>query len=565
VVQHPAKLNIFYSGKTNSLERYDRNTGLVTDIQPYPRIVMGEAAEDMPERWNWNYPIVVSDLEPDAIYIGSQHLWKSTDEGENWKKISPDLTRADPETMKDSGGPIIPDQDGPEIYATIYSIEPSPHDPNTLWLGSDDGLVHLTRNGGQEWIDVTPVDLPVNSKVSSIEASPHNPATAYITAKRYEMGDRAPYIWKTVDYGKTWSKIINGIREDDFCHSIFGDPVKKGLLFLGSEHGVWVSFDDGNNWQSLSNGLPDTPVMGIAVKQNDLVMATHGRSFWKMENIEVLRQIAGINISAKNYYLFKPHKAIRRAVPAIIDFYVSKDGEKINIEIVNEEGEAVRQLLDKKVENNGMFRLEWDLRYEGAVSFPGIILEGGNPSRGPWAPPGKYMVKMTAGDQNLKQEFELEKDPRLTDVTVEDLYEQYELALKIRDCESAANEMVVVYRKIKSELENRLKRSSDKKLHKEAPVFLENLSEIVKEIYQLKNQSPKDKIAYPIKLNDRLTGLRSHLETGDMKPTKGYYDVFEELSSELEIYRDAFSSLLSKKLPGINESLVRLNLERIKL
>ncbi len=563
VVQHPTKLNIFYSGKTNALNRYDRNTGFVTDIQPFPRIVMGEAAEVMPERWNWNYPIVVSDIEPEALYVGSQYIWKSKDEGKTWEKISPDLTRADPETMKDSGGPIVFDQDGPEIYATIYSIEPSSLDAQTIWVGSDDGLIHLTRNEGKDWANVTPPDLPANSKVSSIESSHHDPAVAYITARRYELDDRAAYVWRTNDYGKSWQKIVSGIRENDFGHSIFEDPLKKDLLYLGSEHGVYVSFNAGSNWQSLSNNLPNTPVMGIAVKQNDLVIATHGRSYWKMDNIEILRQISNLDISDKNSHLFVPYKAIRRAEPAVIDFYIKDAGKKAKLEIVDAEGETVRQLLSKNDISTGMHRVVWNLRYEGATSFPGIVLEGGNPKRGPWAPPGNYFARLTYNGNILMQEFELEKDPRLTDVSEEQLMAQFELAMLIRGCESAANEAVVVYYKIRKELESRLKESSDRKLHKVANSFLADIKNVAASLYQLKNQSPKDKIANPIKLNDRLTGLRSHLESGDMQPTESYYAVYKELSSELEIHLDAFSVLLDKYLSVLNRRLKQLNLETI--
>jgi photosystem II stability/assembly factor-like uncharacterized protein len=276
---------------------------------------MGEPAEVMPERWNWNYPIAVSDVDPEVLFAGSQHLWKSKDEGQSWEKISHDLTRAEANTMGDSGGPIVFDQDGPEIYATLYAIEPSPHDSNIIWVGSDDGLIHLTLDGGKSWLNRTPLDLLLDSKISAIESSPHNPATAYITARRYEMDDRNPYVWRTDNYGKTWVKIVNGLKENGYGHSICEDPKKEGLLYFGAEHGVYVSFNRGSKWQHLSNNLPDTPVMGITVKQNDLVIATHGRSFWVMKNIEILRQL-GQDFSDQQDYLFKPSTAIRRSIPA---------------------------------------------------------------------------------------------------------------------------------------------------------------------------------------------------------------------------------------------------------
>ncbi len=562
VVQHPTKLNIFYSGATNTLNRYDRNTGLTTDIQPYPRIVMGEAAEVMPERWNWNYPIVVSAIEPDALYVGSQHLWKTKDEGQHWEKISPDLTRADLKTMGNSGGPIVYDQDGPEIYATIYSVEPSPHDANTIWVGSDDGLIHITQDGGKTWSNVTPSDLPANSKVSSIESSPHNPAIAYITARRYEMDDRSPYIYKTEDYGKSWVKIINGIKENDFGHSIFEDPIKEGLVFLGTEEGVYVSFNGGNMWQSLSNNLPITPVMGIAVKQNELVIATHGRAYWKMENIEFLRQLT-FETSDRQNHLYKPSDAYRRAYPAVADFFIAENNSKVTLEILDKNSNSVITLIDGKVLKKGMQRKEWNLRYEGAISFPGIVLEGGDPRRGPWAPPGNYSVKLKINDQVQEQPFNVLKDPRLINITDADLKAQFDLAMKIRDCESKANLGVIQYKKIKAQIEDRLVESTDKKFSNSANVFLNDLTEITRNLYQLKNQSPKDKIAFPIKLNDRLTGLRRHLEDGDGRPPEAYHEIYDLLSNELKMELSKLSDLINKELPKLNKKLERMGLKII--
>jgi photosystem II stability/assembly factor-like uncharacterized protein len=245
------------------------------------------------------------------------------DEGETWAKISPDLTRADPDTLGDSGGPIVRDQDGPEIYATIYTIAPSHHDVNIIWTGSDDGLVYLTRDGGTNWKDVTPSDMPEQSRIGLIEASPHDPSTAYVAVRRYEMDDRLPYLWKTQDYGESWTKIINGFQEDDFVYVVREDPKRKDLLYAGAEHGVYISFNDGASWQNLSLNLPDVPVTGLVVEERDLVIATHGRSFWVLDDIDILRQFDS-KIQGSEYHLFKPADAIRRSVPAVVDYYVKQ-------------------------------------------------------------------------------------------------------------------------------------------------------------------------------------------------------------------------------------------------
>lgn len=562
IAPHPTNTDIFYAGATNTLTRYDRKIGLSRDIQPYPRIVMGEPAKDMPERWNWTYPIVISPIDPSVLYIGSQHLWRTKDEGKTWTKISPDLTRADQETLGDSGGPIIKDQDGPEIYATVYTIAPSHHDVGTIWTGSDDGLVFLTRDGGKNWKDITPPDMPRHSRIGLIEASPHNPSTAYVTARRYEMGDRASYLWKTQDYGESWAKIVTGFREDDFVYVVREDPKRKGLLYAGTEHGVYVSLNDGVYWQSLSLNLPDVPVTGLIVEERDLVIATHGRSFWILDDIETLRQLDS-SIQDAEFLLFKPADAIRRSVPAVVDYYVKKPGRKILVEILDGEGQHVRTLYEGTTKSEGVHRFSWNLRYTGAVVFPGIILEGGNPRRGPWAPPGRYQTRLVFDGKEQKQWFNVKKDPRLTDVTDADLEVQFDLALKIRDKESAANESVILIQNLKAQVEDRLSKTDDQKLWRTAKEFVELISTVEKELYQVKNQSPKDKIAFPIKLNDRFTGLRSHLERGDGLPTKAYYQVFEELSAELIIQLQALERIVLENVQRLNKELERLGLARV--
>ncbi len=564
IAPHPTKHNIFYAGATNTLTRYDRNTGLAKDIQPYPRIVMGEPARVMPERWNWTYPIALSPLDPNQLFVGSQHLWRTVNEGLSWEKISPDLTRANPETMEDSGGPIVKDQDGPEIYATLYAIAPSKHEANTIWTGSDDGYVYLTKDGGKTWSNISPPDLPENTRIGIIETSPHTPGVAYLAGRRYEMDDRQPYVWKTMDYGKTWKKIISGIRSDHFVYSICEDPIRKGLLFIGTEQGVYVSFNDGNYWENLSLNLPASPVTGIAVKNSDLVISTHGRSFWILDRMGVIRQLKK-SLYSNNFHLFKPDTAIRRAVSAQIDFFIKENDQKILLEIWDDQSNAVRTLYDGILNQKGMYSMQWNLRYSGATVFPNIILEGGNPRRGPWAAPGTYTVRLSVNDQSQEQKFQLRKDPRLSDVSNEDLKAQFDLAIQIRNAEDTANKTVIFIRKLKEELKKRQKQVSDRLLNGEIQAFIIGITAVEAGLYQVKNQSPKDKIAFPIKLNDRLTGLRSHLERGDGAPTKVYYQVFEELSTELNEYLDVLDKLMKNDLVDLNKKLVQFNLSEIDL
>ncbi len=561
VTPRPDDPDIFYAGATNALTRYDRRTGIVRDIQPYPRIVMGEPARGMPERWNWTYPIAVSLAEPDALYVGSQYLWRSTDEGSSWRKISPDLTRAEAATLDNSGGPVVMDQDGPEIYATLYALAPSPHEAATIWTGSDDGLLHVTRDSGNSWSNVTPPDMPAHTRITIIDVSPHDAATAYVAGIRYEMDDRSPYAWRTNDYGSSWTKIVDGIPPDDFVRVIREDPYRKGLLYSGTENGVYVSFDDGANWADLSYDLPDTPVTGLSVQDRDLVISTHGRSFWVLDDIETLRQIDA-DVAKSGDHLFDPADAIRRSVPAVIDYHLRGSDRMVHLEVLDAEGNIVRTLFEG-TRDQGTHRETWNLRHPGAVTFDGIVLEGGNPARGPWSPPGRYQARLTVDGDVQVASFDVRRDPRLTGVTDADLVMQFELALEIRDAESRANGSVLLIRDMRGQLQASVARSDDQRLRASAERFIGDIGRLEAQLYQVRNQSPKDKIAFPIRLNDRLTGLRSRLERGDAAPTAAYRDVFEELSTELDGHMLELQGLISDDLSRLNAELTRAGLPRV--
>jgi hypothetical protein len=333
IAPDPRNPNIFFAGSQGALlTRYDRRTNYSRDVQVYPLFFSGESAGSLPERWQWTYPIVFSPVNPDILYTSSQHLWKTTDDGHSWTRISGDLTRADPKTLGDSGGPITHDQNGPEIYGTIFTIAPSRKDVNTIWTGSDDGLIYITRDGDSKsphWTKITPPGMPDFGRVSLIDASPHNPGAAYVAVKNYQNDDRHPYIFKTADYGKTWTKIVTGIPENDFVHAVREDPVRQGLLFAGTEHGIYVSFDDGAQWQSIALNLPDVQVSDIVIQGADVVIATHGRSFYVLDDISPLRQLKPTLLS-ESVHLFQPPTAERNVEQARIDYYLAKAAEKVH-------------------------------------------------------------------------------------------------------------------------------------------------------------------------------------------------------------------------------------------
>ena len=523
---------------------------------------MGEPARDMPERWNWTYPIAVAPVAPHALYVGSQHLWRSVDEGESWARISPDLTRADPETLDDSGGPIVKDQDGPEIYGTLYSIGLSPHEPGTIWTGSDDGLVHVSRDAGGSWLDVTPPDMPPHTRVMTVEVSPHAPAGALVAGIRYEMDDRSPYAWKTDDYGATWTRISGGLPDGAFVRVIREDPKRAGLLYAGTEHGVFASFDGGSSWSDLSFRLPRTPVTGISVEERDLVISTHGRSFWILDDIETLRQVDA-DIAGSDVHLFRPADAVRRSVPAVVDFRVSRPG-RVLLDVLTDDGEYVTTLVADDLAR-GTHRARWDLRYPGAVTFEGIVLEGGNPAVGPWAPPGRYRAQLTVGGMTREVTFDVHPDPRLGDIPAAAFTDQFRLAMAIRDAESRANTSVLTAWDLLRQIDAIVAESDDAGIRDHASGFATGVEAVAGELYQLRNQSPKDKIAFPIKLNDRLTGLRNHLERGDGTPIDAYQAVFNELSTELDEQLRILERMLSDDLARLNQRLEEAGLTQLEV
>ncbi|HTS27864.1 MAG TPA: FlgD immunoglobulin-like domain containing protein [Bryobacteraceae bacterium] len=555
IAPDPRTPNIFYAGdQAGVLTRYDRSTGQLRDVQVNPWMFSGMPAKDLPERWQWVFPIVFSPADRRTLYTSSQHLWKTTNEGQSWQRISPDLTLADPDTLGDSGGPITHDQNGPEIYATIFSVAPSRLDPGTIWTGSDDGLVQITRDGGQHWQNITPPGLPKFSRVSLIEASPHRPGSAFVAAHRYEMDDRQAYIFRTDDYGKTWKKIVQGIAAGDFARAVREDPAREGLLFLGTEHGVYCSLDGGDRWEPLSLNLPDTQVPDLAIQGNDLVIATHGRSFYVLDGIDALRQISPA-VTADDFHLFQPAPAMRPRTPARIDYLLKSAAQNVTISILDSDGVLVRK-LDSPERKAGLNRIAWDLNYPGPTGFPGMILRGGS-RNGPAAVPGHYQVELTVAGKSQRQPLVIEKDPRLADVTDADLREQFAFAIQVRDATSRTNEMLIGIREMKKQIGERVARAgaTNARLLEVSRIVARDLSDVESELYQVRNQSPRDTLNYPIKLNNQFAVLLADIEMGDSRPTEQMYVVFRDLSQSLARLAGRLDSLEKDNLAQLDEIL----------
>ncbi len=589
IASDPRTPDIFYAGSYGGLiTRLDRRTGQERQVNPHPDNPMGYASADIAERFQWTFPIVMAPTDPRILYVGSQHVWKSTNEGQSWEKISPDLTRHDPKTMGPSGGPLTKDNTGVETYATVFSIAPSAKDASVIWSGSDDGYVQVTRNGGANWKNVTPKALGDFARISLIEASPFRSGTAYVAANRYQQDDFKPYVFRTDDYGESWTPITFGVGATDFARSIREDPKQPKLLYLGTEHGIYVSFDDGAKWESLRQNLPDTPVHDIAVEDRDLVIATHGRGFYVMDHIAPLRQ--GGLPATSSLHLYKPDEARRGLDRNVsVDYYLKQPAQKITMEFLDADGKVIRAFTGTPADAErkppvdgddgprrppephppvaaGLNRLTWDMRYPGATDFPGLIMWAAN-SRGPLAPPGSYQVRVTADGQTETQPFAIRRESHLLkDVSDQDLREEFDLAMKVRDKASQANEAVLLVRGIKAQLEERKTRLDTKSVAvvKALDEFAAALSTIESEIYQVKLQSSQDPLNFPIKLNNKIAALQGVIESADVRPTEQAYSVFRTLSNALDEQLGKLDTRVKGGMPPVNQLLQRLKLDPIK-
>ncbi len=591
IANSPADPNIFYAGSYGGyLTRFDYRTGQQRSVNVWPENPMGHSASEIRERFQWTFPIVFSPQDPNVLYVSSQHVFKSNNGGQSWERISPDLTRHDPTTMGASGGPITKDQTGVETYAVVFTLAPSSHDATVIWAGSDDGLVHVTRDGGRNWRNVTPPDAPPFVRINTIEASPTAPGKAYVAGIRYLVdNDRKPYVWRTTDYGATWTKIVNGIPDHDFVRAVREDPKRPGLLYAGSESTVYVSWDDGANWQKVGLNLPVTQVSDIRVKENDLVIATHGRSFWIMYDIGPIRQLSP-QIAQAAVHLFDPTDPVRDVdVGAQVVYYLKDDVDSLTLEFLDGSGNLIQSFTGTKQQEQerraapqeeefeffgggaarrpstkaGSRAFTWNPRYPGYTDFEGrIFWAAGN--NGPVAVPGRYQVRLKTGSVVQSQEFEVKLDPRLQgQVTIAQLQERFDFAARIRDRVSDANEGVIRIRTIKKAVDDRVKQANDPALTRQADLVKTRLGAVEEEIYQVRNRSSQDPLNYPIKLNNKLAALIGVVESAEAPPTAQSYAVFQHLDSLLRRQLNLLETVIQTDVAQLNQLLRGKNLEPI--
>ncbi len=600
VVPDPTNPDVVYAGSYfGEVTRFDKSTGEVQDISPWPDDPDGRGAAGAKYRFTWTQPIVISPHDPNTLYYAGNVLFRSKDAGMTWSVISPDLSRNDKTKQQSSGGPITKDNSSAEFYDLIFTVTESPAQQNVIWAGTDDGLVHITRDGGITWTSVTPPGMPEWGLVSLIDASWHDGGTAYVAVDARKLDDFHPYIFRTHKYGAVWKNISDGIPEGSYVHAVREDPEHGGLLFAGTETGVFMSFDDGEHWQPLKLNLPTTPVHDLAIKNSDLIVATHGRSFWILDDISPLRQFEEMPKGA-SAFMFKPRPAIRsrlgaHAPTSHLDlagevaphgatlYYWLKDkpDEKdvITLEILDSAGKTVRKFTSqaKKTDEDedrdedeknvpaqevltaaaGLNRFVWDLRYEKPREIPKAIYDEGDPL-GALALPGDYQLKLTAGGRSYTQPLEIRLDPRVK-VSGDDLQKQFELVGKIGGIMDQAHLAVLQMRSVHEQIQ-----ALSKRLEKDeaaGPILAtahaldKQMMALADEIADSKVTASEEFLNYPIDLHSRLGYLQNAVDSADSAPTQQEYDVEAQLEALANDDLTKWQDLQDKDLAALNETM----------
>ncbi len=609
IAPDPANFEFVYAGSYDGLlTRYDNKTGSSRNVTVWPDNPMGNGVEAMKYRFQWSFPILFSSSDPKLLYTGSNVLLATRDEGQHWAPISPDLTRNDKSKQGPVGGPITKDNSAVEYYDTIFTLDESRVQKGLIWVGSDDGLIHLTRDGGKNWSNVTPKDFPDWIRVNCIAASPFDAGTAYVAATMYLSDDYRPFLYKTTDYGKTWKKIVNGIPADDFTRSIRPDPKMKGLLVAGTEANLYISYNDGESWKPFQLNLPNVPMTDVQfqAREDNLIVSTQGRGLYILDDMPLVRQMVQENSKPDNVRLFQPRDTYRyiggggggRAnVPiganppsGVVVTYSLKERPKSDVVLRFSDagGKLVREISSRPARTEtpaseegasaggrrgrvgaglptakvGVNQFVWDMHYPDATTFPGIILWVGS-LRGPMIVPGTYKVELVVDGHTESQTFVVKKDPRAP-TTEEDFAKQLELQLQIRDKISQANQGVIDIRDTKRQLDPYTK-NANKAVADEAKKLSEKLSAIENELYQTKLQADEDALNYPIKLNNKLAGLLSMVSETDVTPTASSYEVFDELSAKLKVQISLLAKAKDEDLMEFNKLVHEQNIPAVTM
>lgn len=602
IVPDPTDSDITFGGNYDGyLSTHSYKTDQNKIISVYPESGIGGTAAAKKYRFNWTYPIVFSPHNPKELYVTSNYVHKSTDAGYSWEVISPDLTKNDPKTMGETGGPITKDMTGAEMYNTIFTFAESPLEKGVFWAGTDDGLLHISRDGAKTWTNITPPStlLPDWAQMSLIHPSEHRAGTAYLAANKYMFGDKAPYLFVTNDYGKTWKKITSGIPADEYCRVIRVDPFKDKLLYAGTERGIYVSFNDGESWTNINGNMPQSPIRDLQIqkRERDLVVATHGRAFWIADDISYLHDIMDKKVGEKGH-LFASKPAYRTTgvqqppqpgegqnAPAgvIVRYYLKeKPSKELTLTFLTEKNDTIitySNLKDKKGQplkiskefhedikvqrpgtipaQAGINSFVWDMRYPDATAVEGVNMMWSGTGAGALAVPGTYkMVLAEAGQIIGSQSITILKDPRLNEPDAH-YKEAFDFIQKVNGTLSDVHKNINKLRKVRGQINGYLDNVKDTTmanlLKKEAKPMLTDLDEVEGQLMQPKAKAFQDLLAYPVMLNDRLAGLASQTASSNTRPTKVSYEVYNNLKVKIDQQLAKLKTVFEQKVPAFNK------------
>ncbi len=603
VALHPDYPDIIYAGCYGGvMDKLDKATDQVQNVMSYPQLQLGEAAKNLKYRFQWVSPMAVSPHDRNEIYHGSQYVHRSKDGGKTFEVISPDLSTNTPEHLDYSGGPINHDITGVEIYNVVFEIVPDPNNKGTIWAGTDDGRVHITRNDGQSWQEITPKGMPKYGTVNKIDLSIHQAGRAFMAVQKYRFDDFKPYIFMTNNYGKSWTLLTdgkNGIPEDYPVRVVREDPDRKGLLYAGTEFGIFVSFDEGKNWQSMQRNMPITPITDLRVHQKDLVMSTQGRSFWILDDISPLHEFSK-ELAAKEAHLFETKGAYKvndkgsgglsELAPEVKPsgatmYYYLKDSaqSEVKLEIIDEQARVVQIFSSdtataKKHKTpilkvaDGTHRITWDLTYEGPTFVDGTIIWGY--TGGVKAPPGTYEARLVYGDGSVTQTIEVKEDPRIADqISDEDYQAQLELGLQLRDAITEVHESIAEIQSVKKQVKWLTEQSDDEEVQETAQQILKELTGYEEQLMQTKNESNQDPIRFAPRLDNQMvenynyvTGQDGYISGGrEGRPPKAAYDRWNDLEGEWVEIKEKVEESLKRNVETFNMLIQKKNLMGVKL
>lgn len=583
----PDDPSVVYSGcYSGTIDRWEEKTGEGRNVRIYPEIQIGAAPKDLEHRFQWNAPIEMSPHDPSVIYHASQHVLRTRDEGTSWEVLSPDLTTPEPEQLEASGVPVTHDETGVEVYPTVLSLRESPHEEGTLWAGTTDGHVHLSRDGGGSWTEVTPDAMPDEGTVNRIEISPHRAGKVYLSVYRYRMDDFSPYVFRTENHGEDWTLLTdgeNGIPDGYTTRVAREDTEREGLLYAGTEFGLFVSFDDGERWQPLQQNLPATPVTDLKVRHGDLIVATQGRGLWIMDDVGPLRELDG-EVAGSDRWLYTPADAWRaelggffgggRRSPepapsgAVLRYWFAEAPEgEVTLEIVGADGEVVRTFTGTAGDDEGDGELPveagqnaftWNLTHPEVDHPEGDVIWG---YRGGYkALPGTYTARLAGDGWSQERTFEVKLDPRLDDVQRDELVEQAELAAAVHDTLDALYDQLRRIRRVRDQVEAGLERAeesgrADDGLGERADSLAQRLTELEETLHQTKNESRQDPLNFPPKLDAKIANLYGYVAGPDAGPTEGAHDRWEDLRAEWSEARADVETVIGEEVGAFRDDL----------